>query len=165
MNLNKKNSGDWDVLESDTNLVIGNTDSDDGFDYTLFGLEAIVVEAVVGKPIERIKYRRLIGEVLQVKCPLFAPVEYETRVDIPLGIVIVDNPIIIEVPLSRNRKQNVEVNSSLLSLRFASLDLYIPLSIQHSSFIDVEIPLGKTIEDSKRNINEIKNILDSLDDV
>ena len=169
MNLGNGKSGDWDVLAKNTNMIIGDTSEDYGLDLTLFfGTfgEIIVIEAV-GKRRERvIQYRHLMAE-MPFEWALAVPREMEIVAEIPLGILVVDTSFTLEhaFGIPRTQEIDMEIPLSTLIWYLSDLEISIPLAVFHSQSMDFEVPLGKTLEGSRKKLKKLEKALEELDKV
>ena len=169
MNLCNGKSGDWDILAKNTNMIIGDTSEDYGLDLTLFFGEfgeAIVIEAVGKRREKVIQYRDLVGE-MPFEWTLAIPKEMEIDVEIPLGILVIDASFVLEhnLGISRIQKMEMELPLSTLIWHLSDLEISIPLTVFRSQSIDFEVPLGKTLEASRRKLKKLKKALEELDKV
>ena len=170
MNLNKRNFGDWDVLAENTNMIIGDSSEDYGWNLTFFFGEFVTPEVVVviGKPHrEEVVSVRVKEAICEVKFPLGIPLHFEVgEVESSLGIPIENlNLVNMNIPLGipiYDDMVKVERAISYTIYSFPIVEVSMTLTKQIKFEIPISIEIGNTLKKSKSRLRKLKEILERL---
>lgn len=166
MNMGRRITGDFDVLDSNVELLSRDAGSDDGWEVTLpCTIPVAEVEIPIGKPErERMEYIYLIDErILKLKCSLGIPYAFITKIECPIGVKLADRINIvgpIGVPIVQSNRLITSIQFPIFDTEI--LDLYASLGIPLVQTIKLEASLGKTVDDSISRLKKIKEFLKNL---
>jgi len=171
MNLSKSNIGDWDVLTENTNMIIGDSSEDYGWNLTFFFGEFgeyVAPVIVVGKPHrEEIVSVRVKELICEVKFPLGIPLHFEVgEVESSLGIPIENlNLLSMNIPLGipvYDDVVKVERTISYTIYSFPIVEVSMTLKKQIKFEIPISILIGNTLKKSKSRLRKLKEFLEKL---
>ena len=169
MNLSKSNVGDWDVLAENTNMVIGDSSEDYGWNLTFFFGEFGVYVPIyaIGKPRDRMTYVRVKEVIFEVELPLGIPFQFELgEAESSLGVPIENLDLlsastVLGVPI-HDDVAKVERAISYTIYSFPIIEISMTLKRQAKFEIPITIEIGNTLEKSKSRLRKLKEILERL---
>ena len=170
MNLSKSNIGDWDVLAQNTNMIIGDSSEDYGWNLTLFFGEFVTTEVAVvtGKPHrEKVAFVRIKEVMFEVELPLGVPLQFDIgTVESSLGIPIEDLNLLnasmfLGIPVHDDMVK-IERNISYTIYSFPIVEVSMTLKKQIEFEIPFSVEIGNTLKKSKSRLQKLKEILERL---
>lgn len=170
MNLSATNSGDWDNLDDDTSLKIGNVDDDYGLDLTMTTLEAPVIPTGKSKTFEERQRILMAPFVAYLRSDIGIGILEEELIDLENGVWVHDELVKcsskIKYPLDEIQLFDI-IGTLIYSSDFHDiLTVSIPLSHDIESMVSsLSWRIGKTVEKSRRRIKHLQKLLDELNKI
>jgi len=158
--LRKNSSGSWDNLAKNTDMVIGDSDEDQGLDLTLGLFYAVEVEILPQEGRARIRFfeRELHATLLDIEWSLGIPRETEITIEHALGVLRRQTDLELEIPLLAIVKQALAIIMPLRP-KILKLTIKVPESKKPVFKLDYLGKLGKPKSVVVRNLRTLREIL------